>query len=96
MAKTVQFEGQTHSFPDDFTDAEIAFPAEFRGWLEERLEPTATFDSFDEEFEWGRRWQAGRPGPAATLGVGRATAALIWRVQRRWLLPRCAVLRRSA
>ncbi|MGO8873047.1 MAG: acyl-CoA dehydrogenase family protein [Acidimicrobiales bacterium] len=29
-----------------------------RSWLEANVEPVPEFESFDEEFEWGRRWQA--------------------------------------
>ncbi len=41
-----------------FTDAELDFQAELRNWLTDHVEPTPDFASFDEEFEWGRRWQA--------------------------------------
>ncbi len=40
------------------SDAERAFRDEVRSWLEANVEPVPTFDSFDEEFHWGRRWQA--------------------------------------
>ncbi|MCU0311109.1 MAG: acyl-CoA dehydrogenase family protein [Acidimicrobiales bacterium] len=40
------------------SDAELAFRDEARAWLDANVEPTPTFDSFDEEFEWERRWQA--------------------------------------
>jgi len=37
---------------------EERFRSEARTWLEEHVEPTPEFASFDEEFAWGRRWQA--------------------------------------
>lgn len=40
------------------TDSERAFQYEVRAWLGANVEPTPAFGSFDEEFEWGRRWQA--------------------------------------
>ena len=40
------------------SDEERAFRDEARAWLDANVEPTPDFDSFDEEFEWGRRWQA--------------------------------------
>ena len=40
------------------TDSERAFQLEARAWLDANVEPTPAFGSFDEEFEWGRRWQA--------------------------------------
>ena len=41
-----------------FTDEELAFAAEFRAWLDEHLELPPRFESFDDEIEWGQRWQA--------------------------------------
>jgi alkylation response protein AidB-like acyl-CoA dehydrogenase len=41
-----------------FTDEERAFAAEFRAWLDDNLELPPSFDSFDDEIAWGRRWQA--------------------------------------
>jgi alkylation response protein AidB-like acyl-CoA dehydrogenase len=41
-----------------FSDDELAFQAEVRSWLEAHVSPTPEFGSFDEEFEWGRAWQA--------------------------------------
>jgi alkylation response protein AidB-like acyl-CoA dehydrogenase len=41
-----------------FTDGELAFQSELRAWLDQHVEPTPVFATFDEEFEWGRRWQA--------------------------------------
>ena len=41
-----------------FTDDERAFAAEFRAWLDENLELPPSFDSFDDEIAWGRKWQA--------------------------------------
>ncbi len=40
------------------TDAERRFRDDVRSWLEANVEPGPEFGSFDEEFEWGRRWQA--------------------------------------
>ncbi len=40
------------------TEDEVAFRDEARRWLDANVEPTPSFASFDEEFEWGRRWQA--------------------------------------
>ena len=40
------------------TDDEVAFRDEIRGWLDANVEPTPSFTSFDDEFAWGRRWQA--------------------------------------
>ena len=40
------------------TDSERAFQLEVSSWLAANVEPTPAFGSFDEEFEWGRRWQA--------------------------------------
>jgi alkylation response protein AidB-like acyl-CoA dehydrogenase len=37
---------------------EERFRDEARAWLDAHVEPTPEFDSFDEEFAWGRRWQA--------------------------------------
>ncbi len=34
------------------------FRDDLRTWLEANVEPTPTFADFDEEFAWGRRWQA--------------------------------------
>jgi len=41
-----------------FTDEERAFAAEFRAWLDDNLELPPSFDSFDDEIAWGRKWQA--------------------------------------
>jgi alkylation response protein AidB-like acyl-CoA dehydrogenase len=41
-----------------FTDAEQAFAAEFRAWLDEHLEIPPAFATFDDEIAWGRTWQA--------------------------------------
>ncbi|HEX5366240.1 MAG TPA: acyl-CoA dehydrogenase family protein [Acidimicrobiales bacterium] len=41
-----------------FTEGEQAFRRQLRAWLDENVEPTPAFGSFEEEFEWGRRWQA--------------------------------------
>jgi len=41
-----------------FTDEERAFAAEFRTWLDEHLELPPSFESFDDEIAWGRKWQA--------------------------------------
>jgi alkylation response protein AidB-like acyl-CoA dehydrogenase len=38
--------------------AEVEFRDEVRAWLHANVSPTPEFDSFDEEFAWGRRWQA--------------------------------------
>ena len=40
------------------TDAERRFRDDVRSWLAANVEPGPDFGSFDEEFEWGRRWQA--------------------------------------
>lgn len=40
------------------TADEVRFRDEVRAWLDWNVEPTPEFDSFDEEFAWGRRWQA--------------------------------------
>ena len=40
------------------SEAELDFQREARAWLDANVEPTPSFSSFDEEFEWGRRWQA--------------------------------------
>jgi alkylation response protein AidB-like acyl-CoA dehydrogenase len=40
------------------TDEETRFRDEIRAWLEANVEPTPGFGSFDEEFAWGRTWQA--------------------------------------
>ena len=50
-----------------FTDEERAFAAAFRAWLDENLELPPSFDSFDDEIAWGRKWQA---KPAADRWVG--------------------------
>ena len=34
------------------------FRDELRAWLESNVEPAPVFVDFDEEFSWGRRWQA--------------------------------------
>src|SRR5262249_58823898 len=41
-----------------FTDEERAFAAEFRAWLDENLELPPSFETFDDEIAWGRKWQA--------------------------------------
>jgi len=41
-----------------FTAEEQAFAAEVREWLAANLGEVPTFASFDEEIEWGQRWQA--------------------------------------
>ena len=41
-----------------FTDEEQAFAAEVRDWLASNLGAVPSFDGFDDEVEWGRRWQA--------------------------------------
>ena len=41
-----------------FTSDEQAFAAEIRAWLAEHVEPVPTFETLEEEVEWGRRWQA--------------------------------------
>ena len=40
------------------TEGERAFRDEVRAWLGANVAPAPGFGSFDEEFEWGRRWQA--------------------------------------
>ena len=40
------------------TTHEKAFQDEVRSWLEANLEVPPTFGSLEEEFEWGRKWQA--------------------------------------
>ncbi len=37
---------------------DVAFRDELRAWLAANVEPVPEFASFDEEFEYGRRWQA--------------------------------------
>src|SRR5206468_7232150 len=41
-----------------FTAAEKAFAEEIRGWLDANLELPPSFDSLDDQIEWGREWQA--------------------------------------
>jgi len=41
-----------------WTPEEAAFAAEIRDWLADNLERPPDFAAFDEEVEWGRRWQA--------------------------------------
>ncbi|MCU1448532.1 MAG: Acyl-CoA dehydrogenase, partial [Acidimicrobiales bacterium] len=41
-----------------FTAEEQAFAAEVRSWLAANLGEVPAFGSFDDEVEWGRRWQA--------------------------------------
>jgi alkylation response protein AidB-like acyl-CoA dehydrogenase len=41
-----------------FTPEEQAFAAEVREWLAANLAEAPVFASFDDEVEWGRRWQA--------------------------------------
>jgi hypothetical protein len=38
------------------TDEDREFQAAARAWFEGHVEPTPRFTSFEEEFEWGRRW----------------------------------------
>ncbi len=38
--------------------AEVEFRDEVREWLRANVMPTPQFGSFDEEFAWGRQWQA--------------------------------------
>ena len=40
------------------TEGERRFRDEVRAWLGANVEPTPEFGSFDDEFAWGRRWQA--------------------------------------
>ena len=40
------------------SDGEIAFRDELRAWLAANVEPTPSFANFDEEFAYGREWQA--------------------------------------
>ena len=40
------------------TEGERRFRDEVRAWLGANVSPIPEFGSFDEEFEWGRRWQA--------------------------------------
>jgi len=40
------------------SDDELAFQREAREWLEANVGPTPSFANFDEEFAWGREWQA--------------------------------------
>jgi alkylation response protein AidB-like acyl-CoA dehydrogenase len=40
------------------TEEERTLRDAVRGWLQANVEPVPDFESFDEEFEWGRRWQA--------------------------------------
>ena len=40
------------------SDEELAFRDEIRGWLAANLELPAAFSSLEEEFAWGRVWQA--------------------------------------
>jgi alkylation response protein AidB-like acyl-CoA dehydrogenase len=41
-----------------FTPEEQAFAAEVRAWLADNLGEVPAFETFDDEVEWGRRWQA--------------------------------------
>jgi alkylation response protein AidB-like acyl-CoA dehydrogenase len=41
-----------------FTPEEQAFAADVRAWLAENLGEVPAFATFDEEVDWGRRWQA--------------------------------------
>jgi alkylation response protein AidB-like acyl-CoA dehydrogenase len=41
-----------------FTLEEQAFAAEVRAWLADNLGEVPAFETFDDEVEWGRRWQA--------------------------------------
>jgi alkylation response protein AidB-like acyl-CoA dehydrogenase len=50
------------------SDGEVAFRAEARAWLAANVEPTPSFSSFDEEFEWGRGWQR-RLAAARWVGI---------------------------
>jgi alkylation response protein AidB-like acyl-CoA dehydrogenase len=40
------------------TDEELAFRDDIRGWLQDNLELPDAFASLEEEFAWGRVWQA--------------------------------------
>ena len=40
------------------TPEEEAFRDEVRGWLDANVTVPAGFRSLDDEFEWGRKWQA--------------------------------------
>ena len=40
------------------SDDELAFQREAREWLDANVGPTPSFANFDEEFAWGREWQA--------------------------------------
>ncbi len=40
------------------SDDELAFRADIRRWLAENLELPKQFSSLEDEFEWGRAWQA--------------------------------------
>jgi alkylation response protein AidB-like acyl-CoA dehydrogenase len=40
------------------SDEEQSFRDEARAWLDANVEPTPEFESFDDEFAWGRAWQA--------------------------------------
>jgi alkylation response protein AidB-like acyl-CoA dehydrogenase len=41
-----------------FTDAERALAREFRDWLAGNLAEAPAFETIEDEFAWGRRWQA--------------------------------------
>jgi alkylation response protein AidB-like acyl-CoA dehydrogenase len=41
-----------------FTEEEVAFSHDVRGWLATNLELPPAFDSLSDEIEWGRKWQA--------------------------------------
>ena len=58
------------------SDDELAFQREARAWLDANLEPTPSFENFDDEFAWGREWQA----QAGRRPVGRHPLAV--RVRR--------------
>ena len=36
----------------------LEFAADVRGWLAANLDDVPAFATFDEEVDWGRRWQA--------------------------------------
>jgi len=49
------------------------FRDELRAWLEANVEPAPVFGDFDEEFSWGRRWQA-RLAAGRWVGIHWPTA----------------------
>ena len=40
------------------TPAEVAFRDEVRRWLDANVDLPGRFRSLEDEFEWGRKWQA--------------------------------------